>query len=107
MWGAFPGLMTVSVLEVLREHSKRRRRHVIELSLADGIEKRHEKTARHQPAGGDEEHDDAHDASALGDRHRMRPTLRPITVSELMGMSTAVASGVKFPDSASQRPTAL
>src|SRR5689334_16768995 len=92
---------------VVEEDAERRRRGVVELAAAHGPHERGEEAAGHQAARGDQQHDDAHAATALRPNQRMAPAARPMTVSELTGIRMAVASGVSRPVRASPRPSPL
>ena len=92
---------------VVEQHADGRRGRVIELAGANGPDESNEKAAGHQAAGDDEQDDHAHSGSALRANHRMAPTLTPTMVSELAGIRMAVASGVRCPPSARDRPATL
>jgi len=92
---------------IVVKDAERRRRRVVELAAADGPGKGDEEPAGDEAAGRDEERDHAHGGNARRPNQRVAPALRPMMVSELTGISTAVASGVSRPVSASPSPIAL
>jgi hypothetical protein len=94
-------------MSVVEEDADRRRGRVVELTGADGPGEGREEDAGDEAAGRDEERDHAHGVAALRPNQRIAPAARPMMVSELTGISTAVASGVRRPARASQSPTVL
>ena len=88
----------------VEEHPDGRRGRVVELAGPHRPHERGQEAAGDEPAGDDEQDDHAHGRIPRGARTRIRPALRPTIVSELTGISMAVASGVSRPASASVEP---
>src|SRR5690349_3435869 len=85
---------------IVEEDADRWRRRVVELAAADGPGEGREEPGGDEAAGGDEQGDHAHGGTPRRPNQRVAPALRPMMVSELTGISTAVASGVSRPVSA-------
>ncbi len=92
---------------LVKQHPQRRRACVIELAGFDRPEERAEKAAGDEATGADEQDDDTHGGSIRLAAQRIPPAPSAMTVSELTGISTADASGVRLAVSASARPIAL
>ena len=89
---------------VVEQDAERRRGRVVELAGADGPDEGDEKAAGDGPPAAMSSTITLMAALRRGRASASTPALRPMMVSELTGISTAVASGVSRPGSASAEP---